>query len=88
MDEVDLDEFLREASEAIEDPDKLAEFVREKSTIAIERFLVRRERYKQSLSDFVAGITISDIFARPLLRIIFQKCRFLSTDETSETGGY
>lgn len=41
MDEVDLDAFLREASEAIEDPDKLAEFVREKSTIAIERFLVR-----------------------------------------------
>jgi hypothetical protein len=40
MDEVDLDEFLREASEAIEDTEKLSEFIREKATIAIERFLV------------------------------------------------
>ena len=39
MDEVDLDEFLREASEAMEDEVKLNEFIREKATIAIERFL-------------------------------------------------
>ena len=39
MDEVNLDEFLKEASEAIDDPDKLAQFVREKATIAVERFL-------------------------------------------------
>ncbi|KAL7560709.1 hypothetical protein ACA910_021439 [Epithemia clementina (nom. ined.)] len=39
MDEVDLDEFLREASEAMEDEEKLNEFIREKATIAIERFL-------------------------------------------------
>ena len=31
---------MKEASEAVEDPEKLSEFIREKSTIAIERFLV------------------------------------------------
>jgi hypothetical protein len=40
MDEVDLDEFLKEAADAIEDADKLSEFIREKAIIAIERFLV------------------------------------------------
>lgn len=40
IDEVDLDEFIKEASDAIEDVDRLTDFVREKSTIAIERFLV------------------------------------------------
>lgn len=39
MDEVDIDEFLREASDAIEDEEKLNEFIREKATIAIERFI-------------------------------------------------
>jgi len=39
MDEVDLDEFLKEASEALADADNLASFLREKSTKAIERFL-------------------------------------------------
>jgi hypothetical protein len=42
MDEVNIDEFLREASSAIDDPDKLAMFIREKATIAVERFLVSR----------------------------------------------
>ena len=37
--EVDIDEFLKEASDALEDPDKLSEFIKEKATIAIERFL-------------------------------------------------
>jgi len=41
MDEVDVDEFLKEAAAAIDDPDNLAQFLREKATIAIERFLVR-----------------------------------------------
>lgn len=40
MDEVDLDEFLKEASDAFDDPDLLAQFIREKATIAVERFLV------------------------------------------------
>ena len=39
MDEVDLDQFLRDASHAMEDEDKLNEFIREKTTVAIERFL-------------------------------------------------
>lgn len=41
MDEVNLDEFLKEAASAIDNPDILAEYIREKATIAIERFLVR-----------------------------------------------
>jgi hypothetical protein len=41
MDEVDLDEFLKEASDALDDPEHLSNFIREKVTIAIERFLVR-----------------------------------------------
>lgn len=40
IDEVDIDEFLKEAAKVIEDADRLTDFVREKSTIAIERFLV------------------------------------------------
>lgn len=40
MDEVDLNEFLKEAADAIDDPDALSQFLREKVTIAIERFLV------------------------------------------------
>jgi hypothetical protein len=39
MDEVDFDEFLREASDAMDDPDKLTHFIREKATIAVQRFL-------------------------------------------------
>jgi hypothetical protein len=39
MDEVNLDEFLKEASSALDDPDKLTEFFREKATIAVQRFL-------------------------------------------------
>ena len=39
LDEVDIDEFLREASEAFVDTDKLTIFLREKTTLAIERFL-------------------------------------------------
>ncbi len=42
VDELDIDSFLREASEAIDDPDRLAEFIQEKATIAVERFLVSR----------------------------------------------
>jgi hypothetical protein len=45
MDEVDLDEFLREASDAIDDPEKLTQFIREKATVAIERFLVSNVSY-------------------------------------------
>ena len=41
VDELDIDSFLKEASEAIDDPDRLAEFIQEKATVAVERFLVR-----------------------------------------------
>ena len=41
MDEVDLDALLKEASEAMDDAEDFAQFLREKATIAIERFLVR-----------------------------------------------
>jgi hypothetical protein len=40
IDEVDLEEFLKEAADVIEDADRLTGFVREKATVAIERFLV------------------------------------------------
>ena len=41
MDEVNIDEFVKEASIALEDEEQLREFIKEKATIAIERFLVR-----------------------------------------------
>ena len=44
MDEVNLDEFLRETSDAIDDPEKFSQYIREKATIAIERFLVSSAR--------------------------------------------
>jgi hypothetical protein len=39
VDQVDFDDFLREASDAIGDADKFSDFIRVKTTIAIERFL-------------------------------------------------
>jgi hypothetical protein len=39
IDEVNLDKFLKEASDAIVDADRFTDFVREKATVAIERFL-------------------------------------------------
>ena len=41
MDEVELDKLLKEASEAIDDAERLSSFIREKTSAAIERFLVR-----------------------------------------------
>ena len=41
IDEVDLDKVLKEAAEAFVDDKKFLEYVREKSTHAISRFLVR-----------------------------------------------
>jgi chemotaxis regulatin CheY-phosphate phosphatase CheZ len=49
MDEVDLDELLKEASEAIDDADRLSDFIREKSTIAVERFLVSYARFSPTI---------------------------------------
>ncbi|CAJ1936223.1 unnamed protein product [Cylindrotheca closterium] len=39
VDEIDIDGFLREAALSLDDPEKLSDFIREKTTIAIERFL-------------------------------------------------
>ncbi len=39
MDEVNIDEFVKEASGALEDEALLREFIKEKATIAIERLL-------------------------------------------------
>ncbi|KAG7347921.1 hypothetical protein IV203_016626 [Nitzschia inconspicua] len=39
VDELNIDEFVKEASEALEDDGLLRQFVKEKATIAIERFL-------------------------------------------------
>ncbi|CAB9505879.1 expressed unknown protein [Seminavis robusta] len=39
IDGVEIDKLLREASEAIDDADKLADFIREKASTAIERFV-------------------------------------------------
>lgn len=39
MDELNIDEFVKEASVALEDDNLLRQFIKEKATIAIERFL-------------------------------------------------
>jgi chemotaxis regulatin CheY-phosphate phosphatase CheZ len=68
VDEVDVDEFLKEASEAIEDAEKLSEFIREKTTIAIERFLV---------SHTSNGLTSNHCVTNGVYRrIMFPRCRF------------
>jgi hypothetical protein len=44
-DEADLEEFLKEASDAIDDAGRLSHFIREKSKIAMKRFLVSYARF-------------------------------------------
>jgi hypothetical protein len=39
VDEVDFDQFLKEASDAMDDAEAISQFLREKATLAIERFL-------------------------------------------------
>ena len=63
MDEVNLDEFLKETAAAIDDPEKLSAYLREKATIAVERFLVRTNH------------CIAPTASR-LCRTIYLKCRF------------
>ena len=41
VDELDIHELVREASVALEDEEWLLDFIREKSVLALERFLVR-----------------------------------------------
>ncbi len=41
VDELNVDEFVKEASSALDDEDKFRAFIKEKATILVERFLVR-----------------------------------------------
>jgi hypothetical protein len=61
MDEVNLDEFLKEVAGAIDNPDKLSQYIREKATIAVERFLVSTRR-AQTVKSFCTNEIISHLF--------------------------
>lgn len=76
VDEIDIDAFLREAAASLDDPDKLSDFIREKTAIAIERFLV-------SQVHFVKQITEPNLSHNKFayFRIICPKCRYLSKNE-------
>ena len=52
---MDLDQFLREASDAMDDQEKLTQFVRAKVTFAIERFLNYLPR--MSIREFIRTLT-------------------------------
>ena len=82
VDEMDLDEFLKEASAAMEDAEKLSEFIQEKSTIAIERFLVRAIFFGADicLSEFYLCIRNDPFFENH--RITFRRCQFQLKNET------
>ena len=83
VDEVDIDEFLKEASKAVEDPEKLSQFVREKSTIAIERFLV--SPHLGILIRFSLEHLFTDMARH---RTISRKCRFQLRNVISLMVGY
>lgn len=74
IDEVDIDEFIKEAANAIDDSDHLTDFVREKSTIAIERFLVRSHCYGFDQLRFVDYLSHFDFDYN---RIGCPRCQFL-----------
>ena len=40
VDEIDIDSFLREAALSLDNPENLSDFIRDKTAVAIERFLV------------------------------------------------
>jgi hypothetical protein len=84
MDEVNIDEFLREASSAIDDPDKLAMFIREKATIAVERFLVRRcvESLRLPMASIISNAVL--YFSRTTCR----RCQFRLRNASSVMDGY
>jgi hypothetical protein len=65
MDEVNLDEFLKDTASAIDDPEKLSAYLCEKATLAVERFLVRNSNL---IGEKCAHIILS--------RTIFPNCRY------------
>jgi len=85
MDEVELDKFLKEASEAIDDADKLADFIRDKASSAIERFLVSCFYYclPARTNDCVIqiGVLINIVFCGVYFRNTYQSFRFRSSGE-------
>ena len=66
MDEVNVDEFLKEASNAIDDPEKLFQYIREKATIAIERFLVSKTTARYCKCIYGVSLKLSFIFGTEL----------------------
>lgn len=88
IDEVDLEEFLKEAADAIEDVDRLTGFVREKATIAIERFLVSLF-FHSFVEDYNVGSSHDCCRDEPsLARIGCRKCRYRWTDESLAMVGF
>jgi len=85
MDEVELDKFLKEASEAIDDADKLADFIRDKASSAIERFLVSCFYYclPARTNDCVIqiGVLTNIVFCGVYFRNTYQSFRFRSSGE-------
>ena len=85
MDEVNLDEFLKEAASAIDNPDILAEYIREKATIAIERFLVR---HFLCLICFFSNVKAEHLTHIELsCRTIYPKCLFRWKNASLATDG-
>lgn len=72
MDEVNLDEFLKEVTEALDDPEKFTQYVREKTTVAVERFLV-----SWTFVGYKLPFLILFLFAR----ITCPRCQYQSRNE-------
>ena len=94
MDEVNLDEFLRETSDAIDDPEKFSQYIREKATIAIERFLVSTVlEFAAELSLRHRNILFQQNSYRPLTQLYFtrttyRKCPSQLSGVILATGGF
>ncbi len=79
MDEVDLDALLKEASEAMDDAEDFSQFLREKATVAIERFLVGSELSCLHFQHVAVSSLASCNSTNTLLsvrRITFPRCQF------------
>ena len=85
MDEVNLDEFLKEAASAIDNPDILAEYIREKATIAIERFLVCHLYMPHLFFFYCQAEHLTHIELS--CRTIYPKCLFRWKNASSATDG-
>jgi hypothetical protein len=84
MDEVNVDEFLMEASNAIDDPDKLSQYIREKTIIAIERFLVSALARSWIYVKILFHLRLTCL----LNRITYQRCQSQSRNVNLVTVGF